>query len=473
MLCSAAVCGTSFAGADAQTPMNDAKARSQHAGADGRTAERELARAIRRIAHPLRNRPTDYDDLLLRIGDARVVLLGEDTHGTSEFYRERARITQRLIADHGFTGVVIEADWAEVAGLRTYVAGAPENADVAQALRSFQRFPRWMWRNADFRDLLVWLRHFNLERTSGMPAVGLYGMDFQEIAPAANAVIAYLAAFDTEAAERARQRYDCLLAPAGAATASKSPLSPRWPEIDCAQPVQEALTGLSTAGRKSDAADSELADAAYLDALQGARGARNAEEYYRPHRPTAQASWNVRDGHMAATIDLLLAHLDATNATNGARSRLVVWAHNAHVGDARLTARGDAGWQTIGQMMRERYVEGAAIVGFITASGTVRAATDWGGRDRSRRMRAPLRGSHAALLHATGLPRFYLLADESPEVAAALDVPRPQRGIGVRYLPRLERAGHYYDARLSRQFDAIVHIDRTRALRPWPREDRE
>ena len=428
----------------------------------GADAERTLALAIARVAHPVAGRPSDYDHLLRRIGNARGVLLGEDTHGTREFYRARARITQRLIAEHGFAGLVIEADWTEVAGLRAYTDGAQAEADVDHALQSFQRFPRWMWHNTDFRDLVAWLGQFNRRRAAEAPAVGLYGMDLQEIAPAARTVIGYLGASNTEAAQRATARYGCL--DSGDGSGQDDAQRARWPGIDCAQPVQEQLTELSTAEwpGQTDGAGS-LAGVAHLHALQSARSVRNAEEYYRPQRDTPQASWNVRDGHMAATIDLLLAQLDTAT---GRRSRLVVWAHNAHIGDARGTARGDAGWQTIGQMMRERYPEETTIVGFTTATGRVRAATDWGGRDGVKSLRRPVRGSHGALLHATGLRRFYLIADESAAVAAALDVPKLQRGVGVRYLPKLEREGHYYHARLSRQFDVLVHFDRTHALRP-------
>ncbi len=429
-------------------------------------AERALAKAIARVAHPLTGSPADYDHLLQRIGNARVVLLGEDTHGTREFYRERARITQRLIAEHGFAGVVIEGDWAEVAGLRGVTDTPQVAAGVDQALQSFQRFPRWMWRNTDFRDLVVWLGQFNLRRRGHAPAVRIYGMDLQEIAPAAAATIGYLAAADPEAAERARERYRCL--DSGNASAQGEAPRVRWPALDCAPQVQEQLTELATVGWRTDAGGADIADAAYLHALQGARSVRNAEEYYRPQRATPEATWNVRDGHMAATIDLLLAHLDAAT---GMRSRLVIWAHNAHIGDARGTARGDAGFQTIGQMLRERYPEETAIVGFITATGAVRAATDWGGRDVVKRLRQPLRGSHAALLHATGVRRFYLIPDEAPDLRAALDVPRLQRGVGVRYLPQLELAGHYYHARVSRQFDVVVYIDRTSALRPLPQRN--
>ena len=427
-------------------------------------AEARLARAIRHVAQPLTGAPTDYDRLLRRIGGARIVLLGEDTHGTHEFYVERARITRRLIAEEGFSGVVIEADWSEASGLRAYLAGAAHPASADAALRTFARFPRWMWANSDFRDLLHWLSEYN--RRGGGAPVSVHGMDLYEIAPAAAGVIGYLEGISPAMAERARQRYLCLDSGSDAPQEGGA-APPRWPDIDCAAPVQDQLTELTTGAFLPDAAALDLADAGYVHALQSARVVRNAEEYFRAMRRQPDNSWDLRDTHMASSVDLLLAHLDART---GRRSRLVIWAHNAHIGDARATARGESGGLTLGQLLRERYPDDTFLVGFMTATGGVRAATDWGGPDRRRRLRAPIPGSHAALLHATGLRWFLLLPEDAPAVRAALDRLRPQRGVGVRYLPELELDGHYYSARLSGQFDAIIHIDKTTALRPLRRK---
>lgn len=424
------------------------------------TGDAALARAIGRIAQPLTGAAADHDQLLRKIGDARIVLLGEDTHGTHEFYVERMRITQRLIAERGFAGVVIEGDWSEAARLKPFLTQPDHAAGAASALRTFERFPRWMWGNTDFRDFIVWLRQFNRQRR--MPGVAIHGMDLYEIPPAAAAVIGYLEQIDPQAALRARERYGCL--DHGNTRPQNDGSAPvRWPDIDCSQPVQEQLTELASGAFLTGTSVVDIADTAYLHALQSARVIRNAEEYFRAYPGHADASWNLRDTHMASSVDLLLAHLDAAA---GARSRIVIWAHNAHVGDARATAHGDAGGLTLGQLLRERYPDDTVIVGFTTATGLVRAATDWGGPDRRRRLRRPIPGSHAALFHATGLPRFYLDLEVAPPLRAALDYARPQRGVGVRYLPALELAGHYYAARLPQQFDALIHIDRTTALRP-------
>jgi erythromycin esterase-like protein len=433
---------------------------------EGSVPDAALAQAIKRIAHPLTGAPADYDRLVQRIGDARIVLLGEDTHGSHEFYVERARITRRLIAEQGFAGVVIEADWSEAAGLRAFLTEPDHFVDAGVALRAFDRFPRWMWRNTDFRDFVAWLRRFNLQREPGAAPVAIHGMDLYEIPPSIAAVTDYLDRTDPDAAARARDRYACL--DSGSDEPQGDGAAPaRWPDVDCEQPVQDQLTALASGAFVHEPGVLGAADRAYMHALQSARVVRDAEQYFRALRSKPESSWNLRDTHMASSVDLLLAHLDAVT---GARSRLVIWAHNAHIGDARATARGDAGGLNLGQLLRERYQDDAIIVGFMTAIGVCRAATDWGGPDYRKRLRQPIPGSHAALMHRTGLRQYYLILDDAPSIRAALDRPRPQRGIGVRYLPGLEIAGHYYLARLSAQFDALVHIDRTTPLRNLPRK---
>ena len=369
---------------------------------DGITADAALARAIKRVAHPLTGAPTDYDRLLQKIGDARIVLLGEDTHGTHEFYAERARITRRLIAEHGFSGVVIEADWSEAAGLSAFLTAENHPADVDLALRAFERFPRWMWRNTDFRAFVIWLRQFNLQRGAGAHPVAIHGMDLYQVSPSIGAVIAYLARTNPEAAARARDRYMCLDSGEGERPVD-GVARPRWPAIDCGQPVQDQLTELASGALLPEPGVVSIADSAYLDALQNARVVRNAEEYFRALLDKPESSWDLRDTHMASSVDLLLAHLDAATGT---RSRLVIWAHNAHIGDARATARGDAGGLNLAQLLRERYPGDAFSVGFTTARGTVRAATDWGGPDMRKRLRRPLPGSHAAAVACDGTAAF-------------------------------------------------------------------
>ncbi|MEO8137597.1 MAG: erythromycin esterase family protein [Betaproteobacteria bacterium] len=434
-------------------------------GPDGPTAapaRASIGQAIRRVAHPIAGLPQDYDRLLEAIGGARIVLLGEDTHGTREFYQARALLTRRLIAERGFSGVVIEADGPDAASLSGYLGGHGDATDAGLALDSFQRFPRWMWRNTDFRDFLEWLRSFNLRRDTGRGPVIVHGMDLYEIAQSITQVIDHLESVNPAAAASARSRYACFAA-SGYDVQRYGAVVAVTPGADCSAAAQEVTADLAAGVHLQAGTKVNAADPAHFQALQAARAVRGAEEYFRILHTQPDEAWNYRDRHMADMVDALLTHLDAAGDS---RSRIVIWAHNAHVGDARATSRGALGYLTVGQLLRERHGDNAFLVGFTTATGTVRAATDWGGPDLVKRLLRPLAGSHAAIFHSTGLQRFYLFPQATSRIRRFLDQPRPQRGVGVRYLPELELAGHYYRARLSSQFDAVVHFDRTTALVP-------
>lgn len=438
-----------------------------YAGTGGRDADiaksaRSIAtgQLLRDAAHRVRGRPSDYDALIDRIGDARIVLLGEDTHGTHEFYVERARITRRLIEERGFSGVVIEGDWSEAAPLRAAVAGFGDDSAVDESLRAFRRFPRWMWANPDFRDFARWLRGYNIARPDEVP-VTVHGMDLYDVQGSAIAVLDFLEGVDADAAAAARLRYGCL-ENRRSRDANATVASPGWPDIDCADAVQNPLTAFMSGSINRGEAD--VGNGAFVDVLQHARIVRNGEEYIRAMHRGREEAWDLRDTHMASTIDLLLSHLDPVS---GRRSRLVVWAHNAHVGDIRATSRGEAGRISLGQLLRERYPDETFIVGMMTARGTVRAAIEWGGPDRVMTLTAPLSASHAALLQRAHLKSFHVMLDDAGTSAiGAFDESRLQRGIGVRYVKRFERpGGHYYSAKLRKQYDAVLFIERTRALR--------
>jgi erythromycin esterase-like protein len=429
------------------------------------TGDTVVVRSIAGAAHRIAGRSTDYDRLLEAIGEARIVLLGEDTHGTREFYLERARITQRLIAERGFAGVVIESDWPPTARVGAALESGATDREIDAALRAFNRFPLWMWRNAEFTTLLRWIRDHNARQPAGAARVQLRGMDLSELAQGVAEVTGWAEAVDPGAAARIRDRYACL-APIGFDPQRYGTILADKSRADCSGPVQCVLTELVTSGAAEGTGSSSAArdaDPRFFSALQSARTVRNAEEYFRALHADPAASWNIRDTHMAAIVDNLLAHLDAISAS---RPGIVIWAHNAHVGDTRASARGDAGNWSLGQLLRERYPERVFSIGFTTSTGRVHAATNWGERGRAKTLRRPIPGSHAALMSRTGIARFYCVFAESPALREMLALSRPQRGIGVRYLPRLERAGHYYDARLSLQFDAVVHIERTSALHP-------
>ena len=413
------------------------------------TTTQAPAAAIRAVAVPLTGGPSDYDALIERIGNARVVLLGESTHGTHEFYRERARITQRLIQEKGFSGVAIEGDWPRAQRVNRYVRGVGTDRNAEAALGGFSEFPVWMWRNADVRDLVEWLRAHN--QRSETPA-GFYGLDVYSLDPSAEAVLAYLGRTDPEVMRRARGRYRCFDRFRGDGQAYGQAVE-FGSARSCEQQAVEQFTEMERIGRH--------ADPEFFDALQNARVVRGAEQYYRTMFRGQVESWNLRDRHMAETLEALLQHLDRP----GQRSKLVVWAHNSHVGDARATHMGDQGELNIGQLARQRYGDEAVLVGFTTHTGTVTAASEWGSPPQTKRVRPSLPGSHESVLHAVGLPSFLVILDGGP-ATEALRGPRLERAIGVIYLPQSERVSHYFHADLAQQFDALIHWDETRAVQP-------
>jgi len=418
-----------------------------------------LLSAIGDQARPLTGAPGDHDELVDRIGDARVVLFGEATHGTHEFYRQRAIVTKRLIEEKGFTAVAVEADWPDAYRVNRWVHGADDDADAERALAGFERFPTWMWRNADVLDFVGWLRAHN-ERAE-RPA-GFYGLDLYSLYRSIEAVIGYLDEIDPPAAGRARQRYSCFerfeesQSYGYAAAAGLSP--------SCRRGVLEQLLELRAAGQGYLRRDGIAAEDEQFYAEENARLVVDAEEYYRTMFSGPVSSWNLRDSHMASTLERLLGHLDRPGKT-----RAVVWAHNSHVGDARRTSMGRRGEHNVGQLARQRYGLGAQLIGFTTFEGTVSAASTWDAPVERKRVRPALPGSYEALLHDVQIPSFWLPLRDGGSAAAALYDPRLERAIGVIYRPDTELASHYFEARLPEQFDAVVHIDRTRAVEPLER----
>jgi erythromycin esterase-like protein len=421
--------------------------------------ERELVHAIRESATLLGGGKRDHDRLLELAADARLVLLGEPTHGTHDVYRERARITQRLIAELGFSAVVWEADWPDAERASRWARGESDDEDAAEALSGFERFPTWMWRNTAVLDFLGWLRGRNESLRSGVPRVGVYGMDLYSLYRSVQAVIRYLQEVDPAAAARARERYSCFDQhggdPQAYGYAARLGLTP-----ECERAAIEQLEELrQRAVRDSD--DS-------FSAEQNARLARNAEQYYRSMFGSRISSWNLRDRHMAETLEALLAYLTKRDG----EARLVVWAHNSHLGDARATEMGEEGELNVGQLVRERFGREALLVGFTTHQGTVTAAHDWDGPAERMRVVPALPGSVEALFHDVALPRFFLPLRDPGEALGNLREPRLERAIGVVYRPATERVSHYFHARVAEQFDCVVHLDRTRAVEPLERTAR-
>jgi erythromycin esterase-like protein len=428
--------------------------------------DNDEALAVRSAARILTGSSRDYDGLLNRIGDSRFVLLGEASHGTHEFYSERARITRRLIEEKGFTAVAVEADWPDAYRVNRYVRGAGDDDQAREALGDFQRFPTWMWRNAVVLEFVEWLHEHNAALPRGAPRAGFYGLDLYSLHASIAAVVGYLEKVDPAAARRARDRYACFDHAADDGQAYGLAVGYGLGQ-SCEDEVVAQLVELQR--RASDYArrDGRVAEDEYFYAEQNARLARNAEEYYRSMFEGRVSSWNLRDHHMADTLDELVLHLDRTT---GRATKVAVWAHNSHLGDARATEMGEQGEWNLGQLVRERHGPASFNVGFTTYDGTVTAASDWDAPAERKRVRPALPGSYEDLFHETGPSRFLLSLRGDEDLVVALREPRLERAIGVVYRPQTERFSHYFHARLADQFDAVIHLDRTEAVRPLDRD---
>jgi erythromycin esterase-like protein/predicted phosphoribosyltransferase len=415
-----------------------------------------LVAAVRAAARPLTGAPGDYDSLLERLGEARFALLGEATHGSHEFYAERAAITKRLILEKGCEAVAVEADWPDAHRVHRYVRGESRDVDAREALSDFRRFPAWMWRNQVVVEFVEWLRRHNDGRPAGARKVGFYGLDLYGFRASMRAVLQYLDQVDPEAGKRARERYACfdhfvedtqvygLLTGTGA-------------KPSCREEVVQQLVDLRA--RDYARRDGQAAEDEFFTAEMNARLVKNAEEYYRTMLFREESSWNLRDRHMAETLGALERHL----ARRSPAPKIAVWAHNSHLGDARATEMSARGELNLGQILRETRARKVVNVAFTTHHGTVTAASAWGGPAERRRVRPALAGSVERAFHAAGLGRFLLAPP------AELRRPLLERAIGVIYRPDTERWSHYFQARLAEQFDVLIHIDETRAVEPLER----
>ena len=419
--------------------------------------------AVRRRGEPLDPWAPNYGGLLESIGDARLVLLGEASHGTHEFYDHRARITERLIVEKGFSAVAVEADWPDAYRVNRYVRGEGDDQDAAEALGGFKRFPTWMWRNTAVVDFVGWLRGYNAALPEAARA-GFYGLDLYSLFSSIDAVIRYLDTIDPEAARRARHRYACFehfsqdsQAYGYATTAG---LAESCEDAAIAQLLELRRAAAVYARRDGRAAEDE-----FFFAEQNARLARNAEQYYRSMFRGRVSSWNLRDRHMVETLEALIGHLER----RARPAKVVVWAHNSHLGDARATEMTERGELNVGQLVRERYTNAAFLVGFTTHDGTVTAATEWDGPAELKTVRPSLSSSIERLCHDTAVTQFVLDLRSGQRELPLLALPRLERAIGVIYRPETERASHYFHARLANQFDGVIHIDHTRAVEPLER----
>lgn len=419
--------------------------------------------SIAEFGRPLQGTRDDYDPFLELVGNARVVLLGEASHGTHEFYRERARITKRLIQELDFSAVAIEGDWPDAYRVNRYVRALGPDYDANEALSGFRRFPAWMWRNTVVLDFVRWLRAHNDVVRGRETEAGFYGLDLYSLHASIEAVLRYLDHVDPEAAGRARQRYSCFelfgTDPQHYGHAATLDLSQ-----SCEDAVVRQLLELQQQRDWLTRRNGLVAEDEYFHAERNARVVKVAEQYYRTMFRGHVASWNLRDAHMADTLEALLQHLDRQVG----RAKVVVWAHNSHVGDARATEMGDAGEHNLGQLARQRYEDDVVNLGFSTYTGTVTAARDWGDPPARLRVVPGLLGSYEELLHEAGLPQLLINLREE-QASEVLHPERLQRAIGVIYRPETERRSHYFFAHLADQFDALVHWDETRALEPLER----
>ena len=419
-----------------------------------------LSEVIRRAAVRLPEiDDPDFGRMIDRYAHARIVLLGEASHGTSEFYQARAAITRQLIERHGFTIVAAEADWPDAASLDRYVRHLPARREAEPA---FRRFPTWMWRNTDVASFVDWLR----ERNRPLPPderAGFFGLDLYSLGGSMRAVIDYLDTVDPEAAQVARARYGCLK-PWSREPQDYGRMALSAGFAVCEQPVIRVLQDLLSSRLSYSAKDGET----FVDAAQNARLVRNAEAYYRAMYYGASEAWNLRDRHMFETLEQILTW-------RGSDSRAVVWAHNSHIGNAAFTDMGQVRDEVnIGQLCRQRYGDDVALIGFGTHTGTVAAASQWDGPMEVMRVNPSLPSSYERVAHDAGVARCLLdlRSGEHPAMREALLDPRLERFIGVIYRPDTERWSHYSECSLPDQFDGYVWLDTTTAVTPIPTRER-
>jgi erythromycin esterase-like protein/predicted phosphoribosyltransferase len=435
----------------------------------GQTTDEEVRELLARARRPPPRRPpdaivpmpgdpADYDPVLARARDAAFVLLGEASHGTHEFYRHRAQITKRLIADGRCTAVAVEADWPDAYRVNRYVRGESDDESAEEALSDFRRFPVWMWRNADVAEFVEWLREYNDALADGAPKVGFYGLDLYSIYTSMDEVVRFLEDVDPAAAERARERYSCFghYGRDPHVYAYEAGIGGAEP---CERQAVEQLVELRRIAAEAAMDGGLLDEDRAFYAEMNAQLVVDAEAHYRAVYRGGHDSWNLRDRHMVRALGALVEHL----GRDGAVVRAVVWEHNSHVGDARATDMGQAGQVNVGQLVRERFgAQRTFVVGFTTYTGTVTAASDWGADAERKHVRRALPGSWEQLLHDQGEPAFVI--DASDLEGRALE-----RAIGVVYRPETERLSHYFHARIADQFDAVIHVDETHAVEPLER----
>lgn len=426
-----------------------------------KTVYDKLIHVINDVAKPLSVENADYSSLMEEIGDSRFVLLGEASHGTHEFYQARIDITKQLIEQKGFMAIAIEGDWPDAYRIHRYLQGKGDENDFQQALLDFQRFPTWMWRNTTIPPFLKWLRIHN-DQLPPKDKIGFYGLDLYSLYSSMRAVITYLSQIDPEAAKRAQARYACF------DHTKHDPqqygyLTNLGIKKPCIHEAIETLLELQHHALDYLHRDGVASEDEYFFATQNARLVKNAENYYRSMFSDHVSSWNIRDQHMTETLNVLADHLENRHQRP---AKIIIWAHNSHVGDARATEMGSQGEVNIGQLIREQHDADVYSIGFSTYDGTVTAASEWDAPAECKLINPGCDGSYEALFHEIKYDNFILSLRQHQQLEHYLQLPRLQRAIGVIYRPETERMSHYFFTRLPYQFDSIIHFDHTRAVKP-------
>jgi erythromycin esterase-like protein len=417
-----------------------------------------LARQIAGAVQPLTGTSGDLDDLVAQAAAVRCVLIGDATHGTREMHALRTHLSRRLIVEAGFTAVAIEGDWGAAYQVNRFVQGAGAAQDAAQALAGFRHFPAWVWRNTEVRDFVTWLRAHNQRQGA---AVGFHGLDLYGLHASVAAVLGHLDRVAPEAALRARYRYACFEqvgeAPELSGYVTSLGLEPERENELLARLVELRHRRWARVLRQG-----LLPGDAPYESERDARLAAAQDAYYRAMLQGRVSSWNLRERHLADSLEALLRR---TSRGIGS-GKVIVWAHNTHVGDARASQRGQAGEVSLGQLVRERHAGDCFLIGFTSHSGTVTAAADWGGPAELTELPPAGPRSYEELFHRCGLSGFLLRLHEPGEVTEGLRISRAERATGAVYRPLSERGSQYVHCCLPEQYDALIHIDRSRAVQP-------
>jgi erythromycin esterase-like protein len=423
--------------------------------------DEQLQQAIRSTLDSLVGLPAHerFAPLLEQIGDASIVMLGEASYGTHQFQQTRAEITQLLIEEKAFNAVAIEADWVDTYRVHRYVQHLSQDQNAHEALNDFRYFPQWMWRNDDVAQFVEWLREQN-QRLPIDARIALYGLDLYSYYGAADAVMNYLDRIDREAAQEAGYRYSCFEQfdqdPQQHGYTAGYGLSPQREEEAIAYAMARTQRRIEELRQSRELA---AGDQLYAEEIE--RLIHKAEPYYREIFHGRNNGWNLRNRHLFDSLIMLINHLGKQNR----KAKIVVWTHNAHLGDARFTEMSTRGELNLGQLVKETYADKACAIGFTTYNGTTAAASEWGGQVEQKQIRPALPESYEALFHSLYETAFSLNL-HNPLIRERLGNARLERSIGAVYRPQTERISHYFYTQLSQQFDLVLHFDQTDAVIP-------